>query len=126
MVRRPPLDVHSILLHIKCHTVREILLYYVAAITEANYEVVDAVSAVDLHFPPISTIGLGRTMVSSDSRVPSPPARITAFIGLLRRQQRQYYSGRSLEWRKTRSSKGSETKAVSARFESEGFPRAHE
>src|SRR5215471_749138 len=30
--------------------------------------------------PPISTIGLGRTVVSSLSRVPNPPARITAFI----------------------------------------------
>jgi hypothetical protein len=29
---------------------------------------------------PISTIGLGRTAVSSDNRVPWPPARITAFI----------------------------------------------
>ena len=31
--------------------------------------------------PPISTIGFGRTPVSSLSRVPKPPARITAFIG---------------------------------------------
>src|SRR6202035_2018985 len=30
--------------------------------------------------PPISTIGLGRTPVSSLRRVPNPPARITAFI----------------------------------------------
>ena len=30
--------------------------------------------------PPISTIGLGRTAVSSLSRVPRPPARITAFM----------------------------------------------
>ena len=30
--------------------------------------------------PPISTIGFGRTSVSSDRRVPSPPARITTFI----------------------------------------------
>src|SRR3954452_11711906 len=30
---------------------------------------------------PISIIGLGRTAVSSLSRVPRPPARITAFIG---------------------------------------------
>src|SRR5580692_4588939 len=29
--------------------------------------------------PPMSTIGLGRTVVSSLSRVPRPPARITAF-----------------------------------------------
>ena len=29
--------------------------------------------------PPISTIGLGRSVVSSESRVPSPPARITVF-----------------------------------------------
>ena len=29
--------------------------------------------------PPISTIGFGRTDVSSASRVPRPPARITAF-----------------------------------------------
>ncbi len=29
--------------------------------------------------PPISTIGLGRTWVSSDNRVPNPPAKITAF-----------------------------------------------
>src|SRR5919106_3587065 len=31
-------------------------------------------------FPPISTIGLGRTSVSSARRVPSPPARIPTFI----------------------------------------------
>src|SRR5438128_1818195 len=30
--------------------------------------------------PPISTIGFGRNVVSSDNRDPSPPARITAFI----------------------------------------------
>src|SRR5258708_6580350 len=30
--------------------------------------------------PPISTIGLGRTIVSSERRVPTPPARMTAFI----------------------------------------------
>src|SRR3954470_7642502 len=30
--------------------------------------------------PPISTMGLGRTCVSSLIRVPSPPARITAFM----------------------------------------------
>ena len=30
--------------------------------------------------PPISTMGLGRIWDSSDIRVPSPPARITAFI----------------------------------------------
>src|SRR5271163_3868878 len=29
--------------------------------------------------PPISTMGLGRTVVSSLSREPRPPARITAF-----------------------------------------------
>src|SRR6478672_970981 len=33
--------------------------------------------------PPISTIGLGRVPVSSVSRVPIPPARITAFIRLV-------------------------------------------
>src|SRR4051794_40114015 len=30
--------------------------------------------------PPISTIGFGRTSVSSASRVPRPPARIATFI----------------------------------------------
>src|SRR5688500_18726033 len=30
--------------------------------------------------PPISTMGLGRVSVSSASRVPWPPARITTFI----------------------------------------------
>ena len=30
--------------------------------------------------PPISTIGFGRTVVSSESLVPSPPARITVFM----------------------------------------------
>src|SRR6266436_5310258 len=30
--------------------------------------------------PPISTIGLGRKRVSSDKRVPNPPAKMTAFI----------------------------------------------
>jgi hypothetical protein len=41
-------------------------------------------------FPPISTIGFGRRVVSSDSRVPHPPARITAFMlisSLIRLQQ---------------------------------------
>src|ERR1700728_1444701 len=33
--------------------------------------------------PPISTIGLGRVTVSSLSRVPSPPANMTAFIPIL-------------------------------------------
>src|SRR5271166_743433 len=32
--------------------------------------------------PPISTIGLGRTAVSSLSREPKPPARITAFTAV--------------------------------------------
>src|SRR5215510_1125615 len=31
-------------------------------------------------FPPISTIGLGRTVVSSASRVPRPPARMITFM----------------------------------------------
>ncbi len=31
-------------------------------------------------FPPISTIGFGRVPVSSDIRVPRPPAKITTFI----------------------------------------------
>ena len=31
--------------------------------------------------PPISIIGFGLTSVSSENRVPSPPARRTAFIG---------------------------------------------
>src|ERR1700690_1697646 len=30
--------------------------------------------------PPISPIGLGLTVVSSDNRVPSPPARMATFI----------------------------------------------
>jgi hypothetical protein len=49
--------------------------------------------------PPISTMGLGRVEVSSERRVPSPPARITAFMrksapvvaGLVKRR-----SGRAL------------------------------
>jgi hypothetical protein len=32
--------------------------------------------------PPTSTIGLGRAAVSSLSREPIPPARITAFKGI--------------------------------------------
>ena len=36
--------------------------------------------AVAMGLPPISTIGFGRRFVSSDKRVPSPPARMTAFI----------------------------------------------
>src|SRR5487761_893731 len=40
--------------------------------------------------PPISTIGLGRTGVSSLSREPKPPARITAFT-------RRVYSSASME-----------------------------
>jgi hypothetical protein len=31
-------------------------------------------------FSPISTIGFGRTVVSSEIRVPKPPANITAFM----------------------------------------------
>jgi hypothetical protein len=31
-------------------------------------------------FPQISTIGLGRRVVSSDNRDPRPPAKITTFI----------------------------------------------
>ena len=34
--------------------------------------------------PPTSTMGLGRRWVSSEMRVPRPPARITAFIEALR------------------------------------------
>src|ERR1700679_3256486 len=37
--------------------------------------------------PPISTIGLGRTAVSSAIRVPRPPARITAFISYSPKEQ---------------------------------------
>ena len=33
--------------------------------------------------PPISTIGFGRMVVSSDSRVPNPPAKMIAFIRFL-------------------------------------------
>ena len=39
-------------------------------------------------------LGLGRTMVSSDSRVPRPPARITAFIRVLQFQRRNCRSNR--------------------------------
>src|SRR5687768_16891341 len=35
--------------------------------------------------PPISTIGLGLSVVSSDSLDPSPPARITTFMDALSR-----------------------------------------
>ena len=35
--------------------------------------------------PPISTMGLGRRWVSSEIRVPSPPARMTAFMPALPR-----------------------------------------
>ena len=38
--------------------------------------------------PPISTIGFGRMLVSSLSRVPIPPARMTVFTG------RAYRGGR--------------------------------
>ena len=37
--------------------------------------------------PPISTIGFGLTAVSSESLVPSPPARMTAFWGVHARPQ---------------------------------------
>ena len=36
--------------------------------------------------PPISTIGLGRALVSSLNRVPNPPASITAFIIIILRR----------------------------------------
>jgi hypothetical protein len=38
-------------------------------------------------FPPISTIGLGFTVVSSDSREPNPPANMTAFMVALSKPQ---------------------------------------
>jgi hypothetical protein len=40
--------------------------------------------------PPISTIGFGLIEVSSEIRVPSPPARITAFIRSLEKVLDQY------------------------------------
>jgi hypothetical protein len=33
--------------------------------------------------PPISTIGFGRKDVSSDKRVPNPPAKRTTFIKII-------------------------------------------
>ena len=37
----------------------------------------------NIGFPPISTIGFGRALVSSDNLVPNPPARRMAFIVLI-------------------------------------------
>jgi len=67
--------------------VGEVLLDEVALVAEADDELLDAVGGVDLHdvpedrLAPISTMGLGRTEVSSLSREPNPPAKITAFTG---------------------------------------------
>src|SRR5512144_1775893 len=41
---------------------------------------IDFIRCHSTGLPPISTIGLGRRLVSSASRVPRPPAKITAFI----------------------------------------------
>ena len=68
----------------------EIFLDKIAQVATANYEFVDAEVAVDLEdvpedrLPPTSTIGLGLRWVSSLRRVPSPPARMTAFMELAR------------------------------------------
>src|SRR4051794_22511364 len=48
--------------------------------------------------PPISTIGLGRTVVSSLRRVPNPPARMTVFIRPCCRVARSFSPLRYLLW----------------------------
>jgi len=63
-----------------------ILLDQIALVSTTNDKVVNAMLGIYFEMcqrmgrPPISTIGLGRMPVSSLSRVPRPPARITAFI----------------------------------------------
>jgi len=53
--------------------------------TERGQEFVEPLTGIAPHDvpergrPPISTIGFGRLSVSSASRVPAPPARITVF-----------------------------------------------
>jgi hypothetical protein len=65
--------------------VEEVLLDVVAPVAERDHELLDPVGVEDLHdvpehgVPPTVTMGLGLSIVSSDSRVPKPPARITAF-----------------------------------------------
>ena len=81
LVRR---DVERDVRHVQ-EVVREVLLDDVAAVAEADHEVVDAGLGVDLHdvpeigLPPISIIGFGLSVDSSLIRVPRPPARMTAF-----------------------------------------------
>src|SRR6516225_8340188 len=63
-------------------------------------------------FPPISTIGFGRRLVSSDKRDPIPPARITAFIQppllVLRPAQAHRFLKvfSSYDWNRTRKLRG--------------------
>lgn len=49
-------------------------------------------------FPPISTMGLGLTTVSSLRRVPSPPARITTFVLTTRNTLTLNYYYTIYEW----------------------------
>ena len=69
--------------------VQEVFLDHAALVAEAEHELGEPVMCV--HFmmcrrigrPPISTSGLGRNSVSSRSRVPWPPQRITTFTRVL-------------------------------------------
>jgi len=66
--------------------VGEVFLDDVALVAETDDEVIDAVLGVELEDVPEDgaaadlDMGLGRTEVSSEMRVPRPPARITAFM----------------------------------------------
>ena len=66
--------------------VGEVFLDHVALVAAADHEVIDAVGGVDFHDVPENRLAadldhrLGLRWVSSEMRVPSPPARMTAFM----------------------------------------------
>ena len=59
----------------------KVFLDQVTFIAAADYKVIHAVCQ-SIGLPPISIIGFGLRWVSSEIRVPRPPASITAFIAL--------------------------------------------
>ena len=70
--------------------IHEIFFNHISFIAKTNDKLIKTIMAVYFHYmpqnglPPISTIGLGRASVSSEIRVPSPPAKMTTFIKRLR------------------------------------------
>ena len=83
------LDIASCQVH--CHVriveqvISEILLDHIPLVPEADNELAEPVAAIDRHDVPKEwaaadgTIGFGRVSVSSEMRVPWPPAKMTVF-----------------------------------------------